>query len=787
VYFLNETKFRIVVHCSGVVQGIGFRPFVYRIAHKSGVTGYVANLGDAGVRIEAEGTKEQLEDFLERLENEKPPLARYEQLDIKWFSNLKNFKDFIVAKSEKKASSSGVSYIPPDIALCDDCRKELFDTKSRRYLYPFIVCSACGPRFTVVEDLPYDRERTTMRDFPMCKDCELEYTNPLDRRYHAEPTCCPVCGPHMTLYSNDKSIIDTKDPIREAVRLLEEGYIIAIKGIGGTHIATMTTDDDVILKLRKRRRRPARPFAIMAKDVNTIKTFAEVSDVEEQLLTSYRRPIVALVKRDDFFLSKFLAPGLHTIGVMLPYSGIHELLLYYTKEPALVMTSGNYPSQPMAISNDEAFKQLKDIVDFFLLHNRRIVNRNDDSVMRIVDGTQTFLRRSRGFVPEPIKLNFLDRFLKDSIASIFAVGAELNVTVAILRGKYAYLSQHIGDVENLEMLNFLNKAVKNLMRLTNVKTITKIVSDLHPTFTTSQLANELAEKLNLPKISVQHHFAHIVSVMGEHEISPEESVVGIAIDGVGYGSDGKPWGGEILVTNYKGFKRAGHLELQAMPGGDLCAYYPARMLAGILSSELSNSELEEFLLKNHVNDFRYGEREINLVLKQINNGINITYTSSLGRVLDAISTALHISNSRTYEGEPAMKLESAAYYGDPLSIKLPIDIKKQNGKYVLRTSNIVREIISNKNYFKIKDLAASAQYTLAKGLAELAVLIAEEEGIDKIALSGGVAYNDAISRTIREIVTSHGFRFYRNKLVPPGDGGISFGQALIGFFDDIEI
>lgn len=784
---MSKQLYRVIIHCSGVVQGIGFRPFVYRIAHKSKVKGYVANLGDAGVRIEAEGTKDQLNNFIHRLNKEKPPLARYESLDIKWSNELKNFKIFEVARSEKKASTEGVSYIPPDIALCENCRAELFDPNNRRYMYPFIVCSSCGPRFTVVEDLPYDREQTTMRDFPMCRDCEQEYTNPLDRRYHAEPICCNKCGPQMTLYEKDGEKIDTKDAIKLASKLLDEGYIIAIKGIGGTHIATLTTNDNVILELRKRRRRPQRPFAIMAKDIKNVKTFAIVSEQEEKLLKSYRRPIVALLKSKNYYLSEHLAPGLHTIGVMLPYSGIHELLLYYTKDPALVMTSGNYPSQPMAITNEEAFKQLNGIVDYFLLHNRRIVNRNDDSVVRIVDSTPTFLRRSRGYVPEPIKLNFLEKYVKNSSSSIFAVGAELNVVFTILRGKYAYLSQHIGDVENIEMVRFLNTATENLKKLVNVKTITSVVSDLHPAFVTTLNAKEISKKRNIPHIQVQHHFAHIVSVMGEHQLSPEEPVVGIAIDGVGYGDDGKPWGGEILVSTYTDYERRGHLELQPMPGGDLCAYYPARMLAGILSKSMDADTLQDFLIKNHEKNFRYGIREIKMVLKQIEKGLNTPYTSSLGRVLDSISTALHISNLRTYEGEPAMKLESVAYAGNPMKISLPLEIVNENGQYILKTSELVNELVSNYNKIRIKDLAASAQFTLAKGLAEIAITVALEEGIKKVALSGGVAYNDSISRVIRSEVEKNGLLFYRNRLVPPGDGGISFGQALIGFFKDSKM
>ncbi len=713
---LGSEKRRIVVLCSGVVQGIGFRPFVYRIAVKRGLTGYVLNLGDAGVKIVAEGDKQSIASFLKALHDEKPPLAYYENLEVKWEPYKGEFSSFVVAKSNKNARSGGVSYIPPDIALCDDCRRELFNPQSRRYMYPFIVCSACGPRYTIIEDLPYDRENTTMRDFPMCEDCEKEYTNPLDRRYHAEPTCCPKCGPSMSLYTRDGELIETLNPIKEAAKLLEEGYIIAIKGIGGTHVATKTTEDDPVILLRKRRRRPQRPFALMSRNLDAVQTFAEITSSERDLLLSYRRPIVVLKKKSPFPLSKYLAPGLHTIGVMLPYSGIHEILLYYSKEPALVMTSGNYPGQPMAISNKEAFSQLSKIVDYFLLHNRRIINRNDDSVVRIVDNKLSFLRRSRGYVPEPFKL----KFLKDNKETIIGFGPEENVTFTLLRGGYAYPSQHIGDVDNLEMIEFIQTAVRNLSRITNIDPthVTAVGSDLHPSFFTTRYAEEFSKQRNIPHYKIQHHHAHIIALMAEHNFSVDEEVVGIAIDGYGYGVDKTAWGGEILLATYTSFERKAHLEQVPMPGGDRSTYYPIRMAAGILSKQLSENELQNLLL-SYKDAFPFGQREIDIVIKQIYSKFNTPMTSSTGRVLDAISVLLNVCNKRTYEGEPAMKLEAFAAQGNPNKLPFDIKISKNNGIYVFSTSEIMLQVVEYlKSNKRLKDIAASAQKAIALGFRE---------------------------------------------------------------------
>lgn len=768
----KERLSRVSVYCSGVVQGIGFRPFVYRIATSRNLKGYVTNLGDASVKIELEGERDKINDFLQALIKEKPSLAKYEDVKVEWKSYKGEFKDFMIAVSDKRVKTVSFSHIPPDIALCNHCISELFDPMDRRYMYPFIVCSTCGPRFTVIEALPYDRERTSMRDFPMCKSCLSEYTNPIDRRYHAEPTCCPSCGPKMTLYDSSGAEIQSKSPIMDAAKLVDEGSIIAIKGIGGTHIATKTTDDEAVIRLRVRRKKPQKPFAIMAKNLDVVRGFALVSKKEEELLLSYRRPIVALRKSNDYYLSKHISPGLNTIGVMLPYSGIHEILLHFTKEPALVMTSGNYPNQPMVIDNKSAFKLLSGVVDYFLLHNRRIVNRNDDSVVRVVDGKEAFLRRSRGYVPEPIRLNFLKGKL-----NILAVGSELHVTGAILKEGHCYLTQHIGNVDNLDMIGFLENALTFLKELIRVSKIHAIACDLNPVFYTSKIAERFSKDLKAPLIKVQHHHSHIASLMAELGFQKDEEVIGIAVDGVGYGLDGTAWGGEVLRASYKSFKRVACLIPQPMPGGDICAKYPARMAVAIMSSFMSEKEIISRVSKGLIKGFRHGLKELVTTLRQIESEVNLTKTSSMGRVLDAISAILGICYERTYDGEPAMKLEAYASKGDDKKVKFETEIKSFGNLRVLDTSQIIQTVLESLGRHDGADIAASAERALATGIAELAVEEASRLGVKKVLMSGGVCYNEHIVRMVRMVIEKAGLSFHRHSIVPPGDGGLALGQC----------
>ncbi len=473
---------RAEIKVSGIVQGVGFRPFIYRIAVKNRLVGYVRNRGDAVVEIVVEGKKGDVNRFLEDFKGKKPPLARIYEVTTNYTEDKNEFEKFTILKSSENVELSG-SAIPPDISICNECLRELRDSKNKRYNYFFITCTNCGPRYTTIERLPYDRSNTTMQDFPMCDFCSKEFGNPSNRRFHAQTVACSKCGPKVYLAANDGQPIEQKDPIREAGRLLEEGYIVAIKGNGGFHVATATTKSEPIARLRKAKHRTQKPFAIMARDLETVKSFAEASSAEAELLTSYIKPIVLLKKRDDCYLSELISPGLHNIGVMLPYTGLHYMLFDDVREPAFVMTSANPPNEPIVAENQLAVKRLGAVVDFFLFHNRVIAHRCDDSVVRFHSENHSLVRRSRGYAPEPIRLK------RSANSCVLGVGAELNVTSCVLLRDKAFVSQHIGDVENLETLRFLKKAVNHLIRLPNSK-LEFVACDLHPKFNTTRLARD---------------------------------------------------------------------------------------------------------------------------------------------------------------------------------------------------------------------------------------------------------------------------------------------------------
>ncbi|RLI93791.1 MAG: carbamoyltransferase HypF [Candidatus Altiarchaeales archaeon] len=766
---------RAVIHVSGIVQGVGFRPFVYRLAIHHNLKGYVLNLGDAGVEIVLEGEDSAINEFVEDLKSKKPPTARIDSLKITWMQYKGEFNDFKIETSSPRTSQV-LSTVPPDVGICDDCIADILTPGRRWYHYPFTCCAVCGPRFTVICDLPYDRERTSMVDFPLCRDCLKEYEDPLDRRYHAEGICCPICGPQMFLYDNKGDLVDDSNPIVTAAKLLSEKYIIAVKGIGGFHIAATAVDDDVVLELRRRRKRKSRPFAVMSPDIPTIRTYAIVSEQEEKLLKSYQRPIVLLRKSPGYYLSKWVSPGLHNVGVMLPYTGIHLLLLHYCHEPALIMTSGNIPGEPMVIDNANAFRSLGNIVDYFLIHNRRIVNRCDDSVLRVTSNLPTFIRRSRGYAPTPIHLDTLK-----SNVTVLSLGAELQVTGALLREDKCFLTQHIGDVDNYSALNFLKDALSFLLKVTRTKHIDVVVCDLHPNFSTTRLAQLLAEKYNAELIQIQHHFAHLSSLIAESGVSLDDPVVGIVIDGYGYGLDGTAWGGEIILYKDGEFERLGHLRYQPMPGGDASAKYPARMLAGMLSTILPLREVRDFLMSHCLDGFKHGAAELDAVLKQLAKDFNVPRTSSLGRVLDAFSALFGLCYERTYEGEPAMKLESfalSASKSSSININTPLILDKT---ITINVNDLLRQVINlieSKETIPANIIAREIHRSLAKALAEAAIQVAESVDTHLIGISGGAAVNDLIVSTIENEVRKNGYKLLRHRSVPPGDGGISLGQAF---------
>lgn len=761
---------RAEIAVTGVVQGVGFRPFIYRLANKHGIAGFVRNMGDAGVQVIVEGEERGVEKFIDSLRPEQPPLARIDEVKTTWKDATNEFTIFRVVPSE--TTGLGLpSVVPPDLALCDDCLREMLDPSDRRYNYPFITCVNCGPRFTIIEELPYDRPRTSMKAFPLCTDCLHEYRNPPDRRYHAEPTCCPICGPRMELYDGGGRRIDVADSFRETARLLDGGSIVAIKGIGGIHIASKTTDDEVLVRLRRASHRPQQPFAVMSKDLETVRTFAEVSEAEAKLLTSYRRPILVLKRSPNYMPSDLVAPGLDSVGVMLPYSGIHHLILRHGSDPAYVMTSANVPGLPMLVDNAEAMVKLRGAVDYLLLHDRVIVNRCDDSVVKLIDEKPAFLRRSRGYVPEPVKLSFR------SERSVLAVGGELNVSVAILVGDRCFVGQYIGDTTKVETLEYMRAAAERLMRLLNLKDVDVVAHDLHPNYATTRVASRMAKELGAKTFAAQHHHAHLCSLMAEHGL---EKLVGIAADGVGYGSDGTIWGGEVMVASPSSFERVGGLMSQRMPGGDLATRFPARMVAGILWQHLGREKVERVLDEFCANGFKRGKREMAIVLRQLERDLNVFRTSSCGRVLDAIACLLGVCDERTYEGEPAIKLEAVAGRGDAGEVKLELVIEKVGGMKIVDTSRLLADLISAlRARVPRRHIAAAAQRAIARGLASIAIDTASSRGIDVMGGSGGVFYNWAITAAVRKEIEKAGLRFVQHELLPPGDGCISIGQAVV--------
>jgi hydrogenase maturation protein HypF len=760
-------KARILVQ--GIVQGVGFRPNVYRIAKGMNINGYVRNLGNI-VEIVIEGQKNEVLDFVNNLKHKKPPISKITSLEIEWIDqgDSVEFNDFKILDSSENFSGSSV--IPPDVATCDNCLDEIFSISNRRNNYPFTACTDCGPRFTVIRSIPYDRVRTSMDDFPLCDDCNVEYRDPEDRRYHAEASCCPVCGPEVYLYGKDR--IECENPVKNAAKLIDNGHIIAIKGIGGTHLVVKTTEDDPVEELRKRLGRYNQPFACMSPDVKTVKSFSEVSKREENVLKSRRRPIVVLNKNKDYFLSPKVSPVLHNLGVMLPYSGLHHLLFTYTKEPAYIMTSANMPGEPMLVENNEIISKLHDVADFYLLHNRKIVNRCDDSVVRFRGDEMAFIRRSRGYVPEPYDFTKIANDL-----NVLALGPEIDVTFSLLKEGKCYVSQHIGDTTKYETFKYLQRAVEHMMQITKTGSIDVVACDLHPMFFTTKLAEEMGKSFGADVVRVQHHHAHAAALCVDNDV---DELICIAADGVGYGEDGTAWGGEILLSHGSTYERLASLMPQNLAGGDLTTKYPARMVMSMLYGHMNIEELLKLMKTDYSKFFKHGDREIELVAKQLQQGFNTSITTSTGRVLDAISAALGICGKRTYEGECAMKLESSAYNWHN-KLEIPFEIEKNlNGMEFLNTSQILISALEMKHRGeKIGDIAHAAQESVARGLAEMAVNAAEKTGTKVIGGSGGVFYNEAISIAVSDAVESAGYTFVQHKNSCAGDGSVSIGQAAV--------
>jgi hydrogenase maturation protein HypF len=762
------------VHISGVVQGVGFRPFVYNLAARLNLKGWVRNTS-AGVDIEVDGEREVLDAFIKALRDDAPSLSHIDELTAS-FGPADGFRSFEIVHSE--SIDSAFQPISPDVAICDDCLCELFDPNDRRYRYPFINCTNCGPRFTIIKDIPYDRPKTTMAPFAMCPDCEREYTDPTNRRFHAQPVACPVCGPKVWLeYVEAKHaspLRENDDAIQQTRRLLADGKIVAIKGLGGFHLACDATNSNSVAELRNRKLRVDKPFALMMPDIETIEQHCFISEAERELLQSTARPIVLLKRKPESNIALEVAPKQDTIGVMLPYTPLHYLLFIDSLHSSsfilhpLVMTSGNLSEEPIATDNEEARQRLSSLADAFLMHDRDIYIRCDDSVVRVfpqlpIENRQSEIypiRRSRGYSPFPVKLPW-------EVPQILATGSELKNTFCITNKNYAFLSHHIGDMENYETLKSFGQGVEHFEKLFRVKP-EAIACDLHPNYLATRYALERAERENLLTFNIQHHHAHIAACMAEQGLDGSQPVIGLSFDGTGYGDDGAIWGGEFLIADYKSYQRPFHLQYFPLPGGDASIKKPARTALALLWS--LGLEWDERLAS--VVEFNKEERSILKI--QLEKKINTPMTSSMGRLFDAAAALAGVRQTVNYEGQAAIEFEALADPDEAESYSFELG---QNQVEVRSGINsLIKDAMNGVHVSKI-----SARFH--NGLAEMIHMAVrkmnQQTGIREVTLSGGVWQNlTLIGRTL-SLLQADGFTVYLHHQVPTNDGGLSLGQAII--------
>jgi len=767
----------------GIVQGVGFRPFVYRLAVKHNLKGYVYNTSE-DVKIEVEGELEAIKQFQLELGIEAPPLAHIEGVAVTHYPPT-GYKNFEIRPSI--AEEGKYQLISPDIATCQACLSELLNPSDRRYRYPFTNCTNCGPRFTIIEDIPYDRPETTMRYFQMCSQCQAEYENPLDRRFHAQPNACPKCGPKVKLVDNQGKRVAGSDALASASQLLKKGKIVAVKGLGGFLLACDASNEAAVKTLRERKRRSSKPFAIMVNNVNEIKKHCYVSPEEEELLTCPQSPIVLMKWKAGSSVSREVAPNLEYLGIMLPYTPLHHILLKDTELP-LVMTSGNLSEEPIAKDNNEALKRLSGIADYFLIHNRDIYSRYDDSVAIVERGTSQLVRRARSYAPYPIHLTFKCR-------QVLACGAEMKNTFCLTRDNYAFLGQHIGDMENMETLEHFDNTISLYKRLFRIEPEI-IAYDLHPDYLSTKYAQELSKSSNIKLIPVQHHHAHIASCMADNKL--ESSVIGVAFDGTGMGSDGYIWGGEFLVADYCSFDRVGHLEYLPLPGGDAAIKRPYRTAVGYVLSLLGKDTLRAIIASGakHPRVAFIGEVseiEIGIIKHQIESGLNSPLTSSMGRLFDAVSALMNIRGEIDYEGQAAVELEMAAYachyeeHSDEAisndKESYPYRIIVDEGMRIVQLRDLLSAIIEDLDQgVSSGRISVRFHNTIARMTDEMCRLIADETGINRVVLSGGVFQNRLLLRKIIKLLENSGFQVFTHKQAPCNDGGISLGQAVVANF-----
>lgn len=754
---MKENTIARRLEANGIVQGVGFRPFVYQLANRHGIKGEIANTS-AGVSMHIEGVSEDIDLFCKDLTEQCPPLARITEISIHPVP-LGEYEDFSITKSKRGLFRS--TLISPDVAVCDDCLSELFDPNDRRFQYPFINCTNCGPRYTIIDDIPYDRPNTSMKHFKMCKTCQSEYDDPANRRFHAQPNACEICGPRVRLYDASKKIVEAEidGSIIKTVLLLKEGYIIAIKGLGGYHLAVDAENSDAVRKLRERKHRNEKPLAVMSYCLDQIEEYAYVSSEERALLTSFQRPIVLLRKKEPNPLSNEVAPQNRYFGVMLPYTPLHYILLSQNFS-ALVMTSGNISDEPIAIDNDEAFERLSGIADYFLIHNRDIYLRSDDSILRTIAGSNRFIRRSRGYVPAPV-------ILKETVPKILACGAELKSTVCLTKGKNAFLSQHIGDLENLETYEFFKMTIEHMKRILDIDPVI-VACDLHPDY----LSTEYAETLKgIHLIRVQHHHAHIVGCMAENQM--DGPAIGLSFDGTGYGTDGSIWGGEVMVAEGGTFARVASLSYVPMPGSAAAIKEPWRMATSYLYDAFGPAFCDLDIPALKAIDQRKIETIVHMILKKINS----PNTSSLGRLFDGVAAILGVRNVVSFEGQAAMELEmlAADNFADVYDYEwIEDDILRMPTAPIIKgivgdvRKGVAPEIISNKFHT-----------TLIWLFGDVSCAIRKKTGLNRVVLSGGVFQNSLLLAGLIKRLEDNQFHVFTHSSVPTNDGGIALGQAMV--------
>lgn len=741
------------VRVEGIVQGVGFRPFVYRLAVRLGLAGTVLNDSE-GVQAEVEGPAAALDAFVRALADEAPPLA--EVTAVRWQSvPLLSAEGFKIIDSQRVGPAS--TLIAPDTAICDACLAELWDPADRRFGYPFINCTLCGPRLTIIRDVPYDRAATTMAAFALCADCAREYRDPTDRRFHAEPVACPACGPQLAVVDRDGHPL-AGDPIGETARLLLAGSVVAVKGLGGYHLAVDARNEAAVATLRARKHREQKPFALMVETLEAARALAHINDAEAQQLTGPRRPIVLLARREDSGLAESVAPQNREIGVMLPYTPLHHLLLRAFGS-SLVFTSGNLSDEPIAYRDADAMTQLRDIADAFLTHDRAIHIRADDSVVRVLDGETMILRRARGYAPAPLRLT------TPASRPVLGVGAELKSTICLLRGADAFVSHHLGDLEHYPAFLAFEEAIAHYQRLFGVRPA-RVAHDLHPEYVSTKWA--LGNR-DVETVAVQHHHAHIVACLADN--ARGGLAIGVAFDGLGLGTDGTLWGGEFLVVDASGFERVGHLEAVPMPGGEAAIREPWRMAAAYLDKAFQGAPPEIALATRHAERW-------SVVRELAHKGVNAPLTSSAGRLFDAVAAVLGVRDVVAYEGQAAIELEQGADRSEAASWR--VDPVESPGGFTLNGAELVRRaVVDLSDGVPVAAIAGRFHHAMADAVLSGCLLARESSGLGVVALSGGVFQNALLLSRVTTRLQAADFEVLRHRRVPPNDGCVSLGQAVI--------